>query len=147
VLAVVLATGAAPALAGCGREADLKPTTLIGRSSVATSVLLDPAVEKVMAPTFKRYVNGRKRGFRYGAGSPDEIASTVKNGRLIDLVILPAGPGLDRVENELLTPPTLLGTVGSTTYYLGAVTAKALPFVKWVPSPAGRATLRANGVR
>jgi hypothetical protein len=146
-LAVALAVGGTPALAACGRQADVKPVTRVGRAAPTTTVLVDPVAEQALAANFKKYARGRKPGFRYGAGSADDIASTVKHGRPIDMVVLPEGPALDRVEDELLEPATLLGTIGATRYYVGAVTSRALPFTAWVLSPNGRATLRANGVR
>ncbi len=146
-LAVALAIGATPALAGCGSEVNLRPTTLIGRSASATTVLVAAGAENAVAGALTRYAGTRESGFLYGTGSPDDIATTVKNGRLIDMVVLPAGPGLDRVEDELLKPASRFGRVGSTTYYLGAVTSKALAFITWLSSRPGQVALRANGVR
>lgn len=136
-------------LAGCAREAYVKPLTLVGTSKGAVLTLMVPSVRRAVVAAVPGALPGKpaeKIGVRYGTGTADDIAATVKNGRLIDLVVLPAGPALDRVSDELLQPPSLLGTLGSTRYYAGAVTARALPLLKYWEGRQGRAKLRAAGL-
>lgn len=143
---LALTAAVAFALTGCAKDVYVKPTTPVGRANAATAVLVDSPAEKPVTGVIKGYLHGRKAGFRYGAGDPDDIAETVKNGRLIDVVVLPAGPGLDRVKDELLQPPLRLGRIGSTDYYLGTVTSKGLLFTKWLQTLSGQAQLRLHGV-
>jgi len=142
-----LVVAALLALAGCGREADVRPVTLVGHPKVAVFTLVEPQVQRAVIGALPTSVRGTKVGIRYGAGTPDDIAATVKNGQTIDLVVLPAGAALDRVTNELVQAPSLLGTLGSTRYYAGAVTSKALPIVTFWEGPQGRAKLRKMGMR
>jgi hypothetical protein len=139
------------ALGGCAREAYVKPLTLVGTSKGAVLTLTVPSAQQALIAAVPATLPGKptaeKVGIRYGIGTPDDVAATVKNGRLIDLVVLPAGPALDRVSDELLQAPTLLGVLGSTRYYAGAVTARALPLVKYWEGPRGRAKLRSAGLR
>jgi len=137
-------------LAGCARETYVKPLTLVGTSQGAVLTLMVPSIRPAVVAAVPGALPGkpaaRKVGVRYGTGTADDIAATVKNGRPIDLVVLPAGPALDRVSDELLQPPSLLGTLGSTRYYAGAVTARALPLLKYWEGLQGRAKLRAAGL-
>ncbi len=148
VLALVgAALAALLALAGCGSEADVEPVTLVGNPSGAVLTLLDSRVSRAVTAALPTSVRGRPVGIRYGTGTPDDMAATVKNGRTIDLVVLPAGPALDRVTDELVRAPVLLGSLGSTRWYGGAVTAKGLPILTYWEGPQGRVKLRRSGLR
>jgi hypothetical protein len=142
-----VALAALLALAGCGSEAYVKPVTLIGDPNGAVVTLIDPAARRAVIGAVPGAVKGKKVSIWYGTGTADDIAATVKNGRTVDLVVLPAGTALDRVSDELVQTPSLLGTLGSTRYYAGAVTSKALPVVTYWEGPQGRAKLRKMGLR
>ena len=143
-LAVALA--ALLVLVGCGRDINVKPVTQLGTQHGVVLTLMVPSVQHAVTAAIPGALQGKKVGIRYGTGSPDDITATVKNGRLIDLVVLPAGPALERISDELLRTPSLLGTLGSTRYYAGAVTAKALPIVTYWEGPQGKTRLRRGGL-
>ncbi len=78
-------------------------------------------------------------------GSPELIATAVKDGMPTDAVVLPAGGALARVRDELVGAPAGIGTRGRLHYYAGAVTAEGLPFVRFLGSAAGLVALRGYG--
>lgn len=138
----------APALAGCARDGGIpRPLTTVGSSGRTVVVVVDKALKPAFAAEIAAYTRAKKKKIAWSTSTPEGVADGVKNGGPIDVVVLPQGPSLERVTNELLVPPRTLGQVGSVTYSAAAVTYIGLPFVEYLTSGEGGSGLRAHGVR
>jgi hypothetical protein len=132
-------------VAACGRDPTVRPDAVTGRGGAVQTVLVDqPALGAVRAAAGP-FLRGRSGRLNTGGGSAADIATTVKYGQRIDLVVLPAGPALERVREELLLPPAPIGRLAGTEYWAGAVTVRGLAFWKVLTSPRGAKLLHTQG--
>jgi hypothetical protein len=128
-------------LTACADTGTIRASEVVGPGGGAFTVLIDtPAVPAIRCAT-ERYLRGAKSGIAIGAGAPDHIVRTIKYGLPGDVVILPAGPALDRVRNELATPPLSVVTISTTTFWAGAVTDRGLRYIHYLAGRYGRAVL------
>jgi len=135
--AVAAVVGAVASLSACADHGTVLTQDTVGDSSVAINVLIDtPAVPPVRC-VMRVYVRGEARGIKFGGASAEEIATTVKDGQRVDLVILPAGSALDRIRDELAAPAAPLAAVSRNTYWVGAVTNKGLAFARFLTGRQG----------
>ena len=111
------------------------------------SVLVDEHVIPAVAATFTPFLASRPARVAWAAGPADTLAETVKAGYRIDVVVLPSGPALDRVRDELAGRPVSIGTLAGTRYWAAPITAKGVPFVAFVTGVRGARVLRAHGLR
>jgi hypothetical protein len=134
-------------LAACGRDTTVRAdrVTSSGEGYQAT-VLVDERALSAVSATFTPYLTRLPGVVTAGAGSAADIATTVKHGQRMDVVILPAGPALDRVRGELILPPSPIGSLDGTEYWAGAVTARGLPFVTFLTTGRGAKVLQAQGL-
>jgi hypothetical protein len=142
--------GLALLVAGCADSPPVRTDAVAGRpGGRIASILADSTVLPAVRAAIPAYFGDRPRGsisrFATGGGSPADIATTVKHGFRVDAVVLPAGPSLDRVRDELVTAPVQIGELGTTAYWGAAVTVGALPFVRYLAGQ-GRHVLRAHGL-
>jgi len=141
VLLAVLLTGTA-----CGSGPNLVPRTTTGTTGLATVVLTDGTTRAAVLAGITDYVRARSGRIVSAVGTPNAVAGSVKQGAVVDAVVLPAGPALDRVRDELVTAPSRLGRVRGTVYYAAPVTSKGALFVQYLLTARGRAQLTAHGV-
>ena len=128
-------------LIACGGAGPLQTNTVVGQKSGAIAVLIDaPAVPAVRC-AMDSYLGQTGRGIKYGAGAPDQIATTVKDGLPTDAVILPPGPALDRIRDELASPPLPFLSTSSTTFWVAPVTDRGLSFARFLAGRRGSAAL------
>ena len=143
LLAVVV--GLLTVLAACGRDPTVRPDVVTGHGGRAQTILVDQGALRAVRAVIRPFLNGKPGRVSSGGGSAADIATTVKYGQRIDLVVLPPGPALDRVRDELLVPPAPIGRLGGTEYWAAAVTARGLPFFTFLTSRNGAKALRASG--
>ena len=143
--APVLALAAAMLLAACGEEPPVPTTEAAGSGGREIQVLVDQSVLGALGADIREFVSTRQARVRWGGGTADAIATTVKHGYRISVVVLPSGPALERIRDELLAPPTRLGTVGSTTYWACPVDQYGLSFLRFLPGRASQRVLRSQG--
>jgi hypothetical protein len=142
-LAAALLTAAASATTAC--SAMVPATHVLGPSVGDVTVLADPPAVPAVRCAMRRYVVGKARGIKLGTATPGAIAAAVKNGEPTDLVIIPAGAALDRVRDELATPPTQIHIQpGGTTWWVAAVTDKGLGLARFLSSRQGRSLLSSS---
>jgi hypothetical protein len=140
-VAACLFAVAAPATAGC--SATLPASHVVGPSVGDITVLADSRVVPALQCAMAQYARGQERGIKFGAGQPDAIASAVKDGEPTDVAILPTGAALDRVRDELATPPArIFAPPTATTFWVAAVTDKGLRFARFLSGRQGRSLLR-----
>jgi hypothetical protein len=108
-------------------------------------VLVDERALSAVSATFMPYLTRLPGIVTAGAGSAADIATTVKHGHRMDVVILPTGPALDRVRGELILPPSPIGSLDGTEYWAAPVTAGGLPFVTFLTTGRGAKVLQAHG--
>lgn len=142
VAVVVVVAGATSACAG-GTTTVAAPS-VVGPSTGAITVLIDTRAVPAIRCAIRPFLRGNSVGIRFGGGVPDKIAMEVKEGHYVDVVILPSGPALNRVRNELATPPAHLAVASRTSYWVGAVTNKGLAFARFLTGPQGRAVLSSH---
>ena len=142
--AVVAALAAAMLLAGCG-EQPLAATRTAGADGRQIDVLVDQAALAAVGTDVERFLATRPGRITWGGGTADDIATTIEHGYRISVVVLPSGPALERVRDELVAPPVRLGTRGSTTYWACAVDQFGLPFVRFLTGRGSRQLLREHG--
>jgi hypothetical protein len=116
-----------------------------GRGGSAQTVLVDQGALGAVRAAVGPFLNGKSGRVRSGGGSAADIATTVKYGQRIDLVVLPAGPALQRVRDELIAPPEPIGRLAGTQYWAAPVTSLGLPFFTFLTSRNGAKVLRAHG--
>jgi hypothetical protein len=87
------------------------------------------------------YLDSKRRGIKYGAGAPEQIATTVKTGLPTDAVILPPGPALDRIREELASPPLPFLPTPTTTFWVAPVTDRGLSFARFLAGRRGSTAL------
>lgn len=126
-------------------SATVPASQILGRNVGDIIVLADPPVVPGVRCAMAGYVLGKPRGIKFGTAAPAAIAAAVKEGEPADLVILPTGSALDRVRDELATPPTRIVTPHpGTTWWAAAVTDKGLRLVRFLSSRQGRSLLEST---
>ena len=131
-------------LAACGEE-PVAATTTAGTGGRAIGVLVAQAALAAVGDDIRQFVTTRPGRISWGGGTAEDIATTIKHGYRVSVVVLPSGPALDRVRDELLEPPTKIGALGPDTYWACAVDEFGRPFVRFLTSRAGQRVLRAHG--
>jgi hypothetical protein len=131
-------------LAACGSPGPLETKDTVGERTGAIAVLIDASALTPVRCAMGSFLTSKRRGVKYGAGAPDQIATSVKNGLPTDAVVLPPGPALDRIRDELASPPLPLPAVssGSTTFWVAAVTDRGLGFANFLAGRKGQAVLK-----
>ena len=142
------ATAAVAALlcSGCGPGPNLMPRRTAGTTGRSTIVLMVAPTRAAVLAGVDAFVKGRGSRIVSAVGTPAEVATSVKDGAVVDAVVLPSGPDLDRVRNELVAAPLPLGTVAGTPYWAAPVTYRGLVFAQFLQTPQGRSLLHAHGV-
>ena len=108
-------------------------------------VLADPPAVPALRCTIGRYAVEQPRGVRLGTATPEAIAAAVKDGEPADLVILPAGAALDRVRDELATPPARIAMApAGATQWVAAVTDKGLGLARFLAGHQARSLLSSS---
>jgi ABC-type molybdate transport system substrate-binding protein len=134
------------AIAACDSDPGMQPQQVmpgVGRGGLI--VLMDGPTRGAVLSELTEYVKEKGPRVVSAAGSPTAIATGVKQGRVVDVVVLPAGQALDRVRDELVAPPSVIGRLGSTPYWVAPVTGRGLPFVQFLRTARGTALLRSHG--
>jgi hypothetical protein len=137
--------GAALLLAGCAAQPPVEATRTAGSDGRQIQVLVDQPAVGALGTDIQQFVATRQVRVSWGGGTPDAIATTVKDGYRISVVVLPSGPALDRIRDELVAPPTALGTLGSATYWAAPVDQFGLPLVRFLTGRTSQRVLRAQG--
>jgi hypothetical protein len=138
-LAVVLLLG------GCAEDQPVQVTQTAGTGGSETQVLVEQAALGALGADIHQYLATRRARISWGGGTADEIAATVKHGYPIRVVVLPSGPALERVRDELIAPPTRLGTLGSQTYWACPVDRFGLSLVRFLGSRTSQRVLKSQG--
>jgi len=137
----------ATVLAGCSGASTVRAQEVVGNRAGAVALLVDSGAARSVQCTLRPFVRGKPRGIRFGGGSSDEITTTVKDGEPADVVVMPAGPALDRILDELARPPTSLTLTPGHVYWVGAVDDRGLALADFLSGPAGRKVLRSPACR
>ncbi len=140
-----LALAGALLLSGCAEGPPVWPTETAGPGKFEVRVLVDDQALGALRSDIDRFVATRPVLISWGGGTADDIAATVKQGYRISVVVLPSGPALDRVRDELLAPPTRLGTLGSQTYWACPVDRYGLPLVRYLSGRTSQQVLQSQG--
>jgi len=142
----VLATGTALVVtAACSGGTGLSRQITTGKAGGVTILLTDDAPRAAVASEIAAFAQEKRSRVVSSDGSPTAVATAVKDGKPVDVVVLPAGPALERVRDELVEPPVALGTLASTPYWAAAVTDRGLDFVKFLRTAPATALLRVHG--
>jgi hypothetical protein len=139
LLAAVLLLGA------CGEQAPAEPTETAGSLEHPLQVLVDEGALDALATDIHQFVSLRPAGVSWGGGTAEAIATTVKHGYRISVVVLPSGPALDRIRDELLSPPTRLGRLRGVTYWVCTVDKSGQTFVRYLTGRVSQRVLRSQG--
>jgi hypothetical protein len=143
--AVAVAVALVLAVSACGSDGSVQPDLQSGRGGRTPTVLAEEHALPVVRAAIDPFLGGKRGRVSSGGGSATDVATTVKDGYRIDVVVLPAGAGLERVREELLLPPARLGTLAGTEYWAAVITARGLPFWKFLTGARGMKVLRAHG--
>ena len=108
-------------------------------------MLVEQAALAAVGDDIRQFVATRRGRINWGGGTAEDIATTIKHGYRVSVVVLPSGPALDRVRDELLEPPAKIGALGPDTYWACAVDQFGRPFVRFLATRAGRLVLQAHG--
>jgi hypothetical protein len=136
---------AAALLAGCSQDPPVATTDTAGSGGREVQVLVEQSAAAALGADLRQYVGTRTARVSWGGGTPDAIATTVKQGYRISVVVLPPGPALDRIRDELLEPPTRLGTLGSTTYWACLVDEFGRSLMRFLTGRTSKRVLKAQG--
>lgn len=139
-------TAAVATVAACGAGPNLMPRTTTGATGRQTVVLMAAQARPAVMATITDFAATRRTEVVSAQGTPEAVIDSVKQGAVVDAVVLPAGAQLDRVRDELLAPPERVGRAGGVTWYVATVTGKGLPYARYLASPRGRAALARHGV-
>jgi ABC-type molybdate transport system substrate-binding protein len=140
-----LAVAAALLLSGCAEGPPARATETAGTGEREIQVLVEQAALGAIGSDIRQFVKTRPARVSWGGGSADAIATTVKHGYRVSVVVLPSGPALDRVRDELVAPPTRLGTLASATYWACPVDQFGLSFLRFLTGRTSKRVLRAHG--
>jgi hypothetical protein len=143
--AVALALVVAVLSAACSGQQPVPVTATAGTKGRVIEVLVEQPALAAVRSDIDLFVSRRATRVSSGGGTADAIATTVKHGYRIDAVVLPSGPALDRVADELLEPPMRLGTLRSTTYWACDIDRFGRPFAHFLATPASERVLHAHG--
>jgi ABC-type molybdate transport system substrate-binding protein len=142
---VALALAAALLLPACAAGPPVATTETAGPGDRGVQVLVEHAALPALTADIQEFVTTRPAQISWGGGTADAIATTVKNGYRVSVVVLPSGPALDRVRDELVAPPARLGRLGRATYWACPVDQYGLPFLRFLTSRRSVRVLRAHG--
>ena len=132
-------------VAACGTSETVAAKTVLGQRTGSAVVLLDTSAAAALRCAMAAYVRAQPSGgIRLGIAAADQIANAVKDGEFVDVVVLPPGPALDRLRDELVIPPVQIMPSTSSTLWVGAVTDRGLRFTRFLTGRAGRAALRSQ---
>lgn len=137
-LAALLATA-------CSPGAQLDGPTLTGSGNASLRLAVDRLVRAPILETTREFQAVRRTRFYVSTGTPEQAAMAVKDGMVVDVVILPKGAALNRVRDELVTPPVAFGVRDGVTYEAAAVTSTGLLYVRYLQTAGGEAVLGAAG--
>jgi hypothetical protein len=140
-----LALAGALLLSACAEGPPVWPTETAGPGKFEVRVLVDDGALGALRTDIDRFVVTRPVLVSWAGGTADDIAATVEQGYRISVVVLPSGPALDRIRDELLAPPTRLGTLGSQTYWACPVDRYGLPLVRFLGGRVSQQVLRSQG--
>jgi hypothetical protein len=140
-----LALAAAMLLGACGADRPVPTTETAGWGGRQIEVLVEQGALGALGEDIRQFVARRPAQVSWGGGTADAIATTVKHGYRISVVVLPSGPALDRIRDELLAPPTRLGRLGSATYWACPVDQYGSSFMRFLTGRASLRVLRAQG--
>jgi len=133
-------------LTACSSGSALGPRATAGTATEHTVVLLDDAARPAVSAGIDDFVAEARAEVVSAAGTPAAVAGSVKDGEIVDVVVLPAGADLERITDELVADPAPVGRAGGTTYFAAAVTARGLPFAQYLTTARGRQVLLTHGV-
>jgi hypothetical protein len=145
--AVTVAVIGALLLSACGEAQPVATTQTVGPGRSEVRVLVEQAALAALRADIDRFAAVRPVRISSGGGTADAIAATVKQGYRISVVVLPSGPALDRVRDELLAPPTRLGDLGAQTYWLCTVDRYGVPLARFLGGRTSRRVLQSQGFR
>jgi hypothetical protein len=137
----------APALllCACAGGPAVPASETAGSGGSEVQVLVEQAALGALSADIHQFVATRRARVSWGGGTADAIAITVKQGYPIRVVVLPSGPALERVRDELIAPPSRLGTLGSQTYWACPVDRFGLSFVRFLGGRTSQRVLRSQG--
>jgi hypothetical protein len=150
-LAALLLLGTTAA-AGCGAGPDLQPRTTVGTVQPSrtidrdTVILVADGARDALTAGLEDFTTARKTGMVTAYGTPEEIATSVMHGSVVDAAVLPEGPELDRITGELLTPPVVIGRASGGTWVIAVITSRGLPLAEYLTGDRGRAVLSSHQV-
>jgi ABC-type molybdate transport system substrate-binding protein len=139
------ALAAAVLLTGCAEDPPVPTTETAGPDGRHIQVLVEQPALDALGADIRQFVATRSVPVSWGGGTADAITATVKQGYRISVVVLPSGPALDRIRDELVAPPTRLGTLGPATYWACPVDQFGLPLVRFLTGRTSKRVLRAQG--
>ena len=145
IRAAALALVPAVVLVACGEGQPVQTTESAGDGGREIQVLVEQGAMGALGRDIRQFVTTRSARVRWGGGTAEAIATSVKHGYRISVVVLPSGPALDRIRDELLAPPTRLGRLGSATYWACPVDQYGLSFVRFLTGRASQRVLRSQG--
>jgi hypothetical protein len=145
VRSAVALLAAAVLLAGCAEDPPVSATETAGSDGRQIQVLVEQAALGALGADIRTFVATRPARISWGGGTADAISTTVKNGYRISVVVLPSGPALDRIRDELVAPPTRVGTLGPDTYWACPVDQFGSSLVRFLTSRTSKRVLRAHG--
>ena len=142
---IVLTLAAAPLLAACAAGPPVPATETAGTDGRQIQVLVEQAALEAIGADIHQFLATRDARISWGGGTADAIVSTVKDGYRVSVVVLPSGPALERVRDELVAPPTKLGRLGSATYWACPVDQYGLSFLRFLTGRTSKRVLRSQG--
>ncbi len=127
-------------LTACGEQPPVETTQTAGSQDSGLQVLVEQRAVDALATDIGQFVAQRPMAtVSWGGGTAEAIATTVKQGYRNSVVVLPSGPALDRIRDELLDPPARLGQLRDVTYWVCTVDKTGRPFARYL---TGRRSLR-----
>jgi ABC-type molybdate transport system substrate-binding protein len=142
---LVLALAAASLLSGCATGPPVPAAETAGTDGRQIQVLVEQAALGALGADIHQFLSTRDARISWGGGTADAIVATVKDGYRVSVVVLPSGPALERVRDELVAPPTRLGRLGSATYWACPVDQYGLSFVRFLTGRTSQRVLRSQG--
>jgi ABC-type molybdate transport system substrate-binding protein len=141
----LLALAAASLLSACAAGPPVPATKTAGTDGRQIQVLVEQAALGALEADIHQFLSTRDARISWGGGTADAIVTTVKDGYRVGVVVLPSGPALERVRDELVAPPTRLGMLGSATYWACPVDQYGLSFLHFLAGRNSKRVLRSQG--
>ena len=133
-------------LTACGEQPPVETTETAGPLDRSLQVLVEQRAVDALATDIGQFVAERPTAtVSWGGGTAEDIATTVKQGYRNSVVVLPSGPALDRIRDELLDPPARLGQLKGVTYWVCTVDKSGRPFARYLTSRRSLRVLRSQG--